>query len=326
MVACTDKLYSVSFTFSETVVSTEVHVGVFGTSHEDPFGNIIRQTGDAADDNPFRFSTKYHDDETGLVYYGFRYYDPELGRWLSRDPLEEEGGLNLYGFVGNEPIGRWDALGLEWSTPERNGALRARVTCDSCDTVRQLAVEIGLNPWEFKKWLRAEDGMGLPRTEDSPVSQQRVFSVPNKAVVDVGWLGFWKSLVTARWMQAVAGRVEKQWQSEGLMVVRQKRTTGSAVQADMGDRHLYKFGYFGHGYYGSLVVGKRHAPDYFLLPGKYTAYGINEMRLIGCRTNDNASDWARNVSFPGILITVRGRCNAYIPFGWSLVSQHGPME
>ncbi len=57
------------------------------------------------------FSTKYTDDETGLVYYGYRYYSPELGRWLNRDPIEEEGGLNLYGFVGNDPVNAYDLLG-----------------------------------------------------------------------------------------------------------------------------------------------------------------------------------------------------------------------
>jgi RHS repeat-associated protein len=60
----------------------------------------------------FRLSTKYHDDETGLVYYCYRYYSPELGRWLNRDPLEERGGLNLYVFVNNDPVGGYDLLGL----------------------------------------------------------------------------------------------------------------------------------------------------------------------------------------------------------------------
>ncbi len=44
--------------------------------------------------------------------YGFRYYDPVTGRWPSRDPIGERGGLNLYGMVGNDPISRWDYLGL----------------------------------------------------------------------------------------------------------------------------------------------------------------------------------------------------------------------
>ena len=78
------------------------------------FGETIRATGPAADINPFRFSTKYHDGETGLYYYGFRYYDPGQGRFLNRDPIEEQGGLNLYAFVGNDPVNRWDFLGLQW--------------------------------------------------------------------------------------------------------------------------------------------------------------------------------------------------------------------
>ncbi len=44
--------------------------------------------------NPFRFSTKYQDDETGFLYYGYRYYDPSAGKWNSKDPLEEQGGRN----------------------------------------------------------------------------------------------------------------------------------------------------------------------------------------------------------------------------------------
>jgi RHS repeat-associated protein len=46
--------------------------------------------------------------------YGYRYYDPLTGRWPSRDPIEEEGGENLYGFVGNEGTGRVDRLGKKW--------------------------------------------------------------------------------------------------------------------------------------------------------------------------------------------------------------------
>ena len=48
----------------------------------------------------------------GVVEYGYRYYNPQMGRWLNRDPIEEQGGLNLYGFVGNDSINRWDLLGL----------------------------------------------------------------------------------------------------------------------------------------------------------------------------------------------------------------------
>jgi RHS repeat-associated protein len=78
----------------------------------DPYGNLTAHTGPYAEQNPFRFSTKYWDAETGLGYWGFRYYNAALGRWLNRDPIEELGGANLYTYGGNEPVGRFDALGL----------------------------------------------------------------------------------------------------------------------------------------------------------------------------------------------------------------------
>ena len=79
------------------------------------FGKIRSRSGTAADMIPLRWSSKYQDDETGLLYFGNRYYAPSLGRWISRDPIEESGGTNLYGYCGNEPIGRLDFNGL-WGT------------------------------------------------------------------------------------------------------------------------------------------------------------------------------------------------------------------
>jgi RHS repeat-associated protein len=95
-------------------------VGYFDNSTSDvvahyefgPFGELIRATGSKKDEFNFRFSTKYEDAETGLLYYGFRYYDPMTGRWLRRDPIGENGGLNLYGMVGNNPASFVDLLGL----------------------------------------------------------------------------------------------------------------------------------------------------------------------------------------------------------------------
>ncbi|MBK1830821.1 RHS repeat-associated core domain-containing protein [Verrucomicrobiaceae bacterium R5-34] len=78
----------------------------------DAFGNTVVGTGTKVNDYDHRFSTKPHDAETGLYYYGYRYYDPVTGRWPSRDPIEERGGVNLYGFVENNGITRVDVLGL----------------------------------------------------------------------------------------------------------------------------------------------------------------------------------------------------------------------
>ena len=77
----------------------------------DAFGKTISETGSLAHLFRHRFSTKYYDAETGLYYYGYRFYSPSLKRWLNRDPIEEEGGVNLYGFCVNNAVCRYDKYG-----------------------------------------------------------------------------------------------------------------------------------------------------------------------------------------------------------------------
>ncbi len=80
--------------------------------HYDPFGNLIGESGPLADANVYRFSSKEFAVNAGLYYYGFRFYDPSLQRWLNRDPIGERGEINLYRFVTNDPINKLDPLGL----------------------------------------------------------------------------------------------------------------------------------------------------------------------------------------------------------------------
>jgi RHS repeat-associated protein len=92
-----------------------------------PFGEVIRATGPMAKANHFRFSTKYQDDETDLLYYGYRYYNASTGRWLSRDPSDEGGGINLYALVGNDPLDNNDGCGLDGSgSPSPQPAMATR--------------------------------------------------------------------------------------------------------------------------------------------------------------------------------------------------------
>ncbi|MCZ7637677.1 MAG: RHS repeat-associated core domain-containing protein [Verrucomicrobia bacterium] len=79
-----------------------------------PFGEPMRATGPVAATNPVGFSTKYTDEETGLVYYGYRYYSPEVGKWLRQDPYSDSGSKNLYVFCENRPLGRIDRTGLKY--------------------------------------------------------------------------------------------------------------------------------------------------------------------------------------------------------------------
>jgi RHS repeat-associated protein len=105
--------------------------GGFAAHYEyDAFGNAFPE-GQLATANPFRFSTKYTEtdaatggNETGLLYYGFRYYNPSTGRWPSRDPIGERGGNNLYGMVGNDTINWADVLGMrpcKWTIRAAHG-------------------------------------------------------------------------------------------------------------------------------------------------------------------------------------------------------------
>jgi RHS repeat-associated protein len=78
----------------------------------DPFGNILSMSGPLASANTYRFSSKEWNNNAGLYYYGRRFYDPSLQRWLNRDPIEEDGGINMYGFCDNNPVCIWDGFGL----------------------------------------------------------------------------------------------------------------------------------------------------------------------------------------------------------------------
>ena len=74
------------------------------------FGKVVAQAGTL--EQPFQFSTKRYDAGTGLNYYGYRFYSPGVERWMNRDPLGERGGINLYGFVQNDPVNFVDPEGL----------------------------------------------------------------------------------------------------------------------------------------------------------------------------------------------------------------------
>jgi len=89
---------------------------VVATYTYDAFGKLVASSGPMADVFSHRYSTKYFDPETGLYYYIMRYYSPELMRWITRDPIGEEGGVNLYAFCENNPTSRYDVNGHSWLT------------------------------------------------------------------------------------------------------------------------------------------------------------------------------------------------------------------
>lgn len=114
-----------------------------------PFGKLVKATGSKVFDNPIRFSGKYQDDATGFNYYGYRFYNPDAGRWLNRDPIGEVGGLNLFAMVSNQLIDVIDADGrlawvpiLKWTCSTIGsmvlGGVIVAVLGDECDEEGQM--------------------------------------------------------------------------------------------------------------------------------------------------------------------------------------------
>ncbi len=77
-----------------------------------PFGDPLSEGGPKAFVNPIWFSSELYEPDTGFSHFPRRVYVPSLQRWLSRDPIQELGGINLYLFVDNDPLNKFDLLGL----------------------------------------------------------------------------------------------------------------------------------------------------------------------------------------------------------------------
>ena len=95
---------------------TDTGGSLVSTYSYDAFGNILSETGDATLNaiNPYRFTSRIYDKESGLYYYRARYYDSKTGRFTQKDPLRSElrEGKNLYVYVGNNPVNMVDPSGL----------------------------------------------------------------------------------------------------------------------------------------------------------------------------------------------------------------------
>jgi RHS repeat-associated protein len=117
-----------------------------------PFGEVIRSSGPMAKTNPMRFSTKYQDDESDLLYYGYRYYKPSTGTWPNRDPNDDESfatlllhkgaalDLNLYMFLADNSVNYIDYLGLKEEPPSATDHCH-----DPCGWAKDHMHELGLD-------------------------------------------------------------------------------------------------------------------------------------------------------------------------------------
>jgi len=78
----------------------------------DAWGETVESSGVKSASNRYRYRTKERHEASGLYDFGFRFYNTGLGRFINRDPIAESGGLNLYAFAANDPVGKTDEYGL----------------------------------------------------------------------------------------------------------------------------------------------------------------------------------------------------------------------
>ncbi|AZZ36482.1 hypothetical protein CIK05_06655 [Bdellovibrio sp. qaytius] len=102
----------------------------------DDFGRLLKNTNPGF--QPFGFAGGLYDANTGLVQFGARWYDPQVGRWISKDPVGFNGGdTNLYAYVGGDPMSKIDPTGLAdldllpWNSPESNNSAQMQLTLDN---------------------------------------------------------------------------------------------------------------------------------------------------------------------------------------------------
>jgi len=139
-------LLSPTFSTTTTVFSLVTY-----SPKTSPFAAVVASSGPMAKTNPFRFSTKWWDDETGLGWWGYRWLQDE--RWISRDPIGEKGLFsyhreeivteeerNLYGYVNNSSVNAYDVYGLycgsgwnEWLVPDNPGGFPFGPSCQTHD-------------------------------------------------------------------------------------------------------------------------------------------------------------------------------------------------
>jgi RHS repeat-associated protein len=99
---------------------TDISQNIVKSYEYDAFGNILSETGSLAH-NPFTYTGREYHVPSGLYYYRARFYDPQLGRFITQDPIGHLGGMNLYVYVGNAPVILVDPLGLDdWLWGERS--------------------------------------------------------------------------------------------------------------------------------------------------------------------------------------------------------------
>jgi len=244
--------------------------------------------GDNPNAFPIRFSTKYHDIESDLYYYTKRFYIPSLHRWLTRDPIEEDGGVNLYGFCKNAPCYLYDKNGLQWSIKREGGIFAMAMPTAAADSFISLASTLGLDYSDYKKWAH---------TVDTVPKKCNQYKVPNLVVYDHGWRRTRDRIplhIINVWRSGSNSNSQLDQQS-GYMVLVRDKVSPKQIESMLRTDGLYRYTFIGH---GDGEAGINSYPDPFDAVSpveRFTRYGINRMvlRACGSAATDDYSEYNR---------------------------------
>ena len=135
-----------------------------------PFGEPLSAAVAGQEHCPFGFATHYTDSETGLVYFGKRWYDPQTGRFLSLEPLGEAGGPNLYAYCGSDSINKVDVLGLAEINPNVPSAYDILREIELIEYVLDLRNPNRTGP----RFTYIDDGTGLKKIDTNRFNRKRL--------------------------------------------------------------------------------------------------------------------------------------------------------
>jgi RHS repeat-associated protein len=156
---------------------------VVGRYQYDPFGNTQSAVGPMAELNAYRYASKEMHLPSGLVYFGSRYYDPGLQRWLNPDPIEEAGGLNLYAYCGNSPVLGHDPWGTEPPTKKLDKGLHASGSFADHPSLEGFWHVVGASPFDLTSGAASPSDPNYTPSSLTPVTSLDAVHMP-KVVVE----------------------------------------------------------------------------------------------------------------------------------------------
>ncbi|WP_176014029.1 RHS repeat domain-containing protein [Victivallis sp. Marseille-Q1083] len=202
----------------------------------------------------FRGSTKSWNEFTGLLDYQLRSYNPQTGRWIQEDPIQEQGGVNLYGFVNNNPNKNIDVRGT--ILIQRNNQEFSKICLTSkAETIDDIVNAIRLDKNEWKKWLLTEEHASVDRIESFTW-----YLAPNTFVIATGNNTGVSTAILARWSMKLYDAAYEM----GFNVINFRADVGTSVSRVISktkEKSVWGYAFFGHGYAQTIIP---YMPAWFL--------------------------------------------------------------